>query len=90
MAEIQVLPPFVPVAGSNPKLPGRYIVKLMRKHRVTIKGLAQRMNITQKRVRQVREQGVAGNCMCLDWFEAITKTGLFSADKEPTCPTQPS
>jgi len=78
--------PIVPIAGGNPRLPGRYIVKLMRKHKVTIKVLAQRMNITQKRVRQVRGQGVSGNCMCLDWFEAITLTGLFSPKKEPTCP----
>lgn len=79
--------PFVPIAGGNPRLPGRYIVKLMRKHKVTIKELAQRMNITQKRVRQVREQGVTGNGMCLDWFEAITLTGLFSQKKEPICPS---
>lgn len=87
MAEIELLPPFKSEPGSNPRLPGRYIMKLMRRHRITIKSLAKRMNITQKRVRQVRKEGVCGSCMCLDWFEGITGTGLFpdTTESQP-CP----
>lgn len=35
------------------------------------------MQITMKRVRDVRANGVTGRCMCLDWYEAITNTGLL-------------
>lgn len=49
----------------------------MRSRRITIRALATRMNITMKRVREVREHGVEGQCMCLDWYEAITGSGLF-------------
>lgn len=56
---------------------GWNICRLMRKHKMTIRGLASRMNITMKRVREVRQNGVAGHCMCLDWYEAITGTGIF-------------
>jgi hypothetical protein len=58
------------------------VVRLMRGHKVTIRQLAARMNITMKRVREVRAQGVKGECMSLDWYEAITTTGLF--DSKPT------
>jgi hypothetical protein len=51
---------------------GPSIVKLMRKHGKTIRGLAVAMNITQKRVRQVRESGVAGVAYAQDWMQAIT------------------
>ncbi len=63
--------------ADNPRLPGRYIQRLMRQHRITIRALATRMNITMKRVREVRQDGVNGRCMCLDWYEAITNTGLY-------------
>lgn len=57
---------------------GSMICRLMRRHQVTIRALAQRMQITMKRVREVREKGVEGHCMCLDWYEAITATGVFT------------
>lgn len=48
------------------------VVKLMRKHGKTIRAVAQSMNITQARVRQVRERGVAGVAYVQDWMQAIT------------------
>ncbi len=59
-------------------LSGEEIVQLMRKHRVTIRSLALRMNITLKRVREVRQKGVSGRCFCQDWREGITATGIFA------------
>lgn len=67
----------------EPRLPGRYIHRLMGRHQVTIKDLAHRMRITQKRVREVRANGIRGKCMCLDWYEAITKTGIFLTKGSP-------
>ncbi len=58
-------------------LTGPEIVKLMNRHKITIRDLAKRMNITMKRVRQVRAFGVEGEWYVLDWQEAITGTGLF-------------
>jgi hypothetical protein len=52
-------------------LSGSAITRLMRVHKLTIRSLAKRMNITMKRVREVRAQGVTGACMCRDWYEAI-------------------
>lgn len=57
---------------------GSSIKRLMRRHKVTISDLAKRMQITMKRVREVREKGVEGHCMCLDWYEAITLKGIFA------------
>ena len=51
---------------------GREIASLMRKHRTTIRELAQRMQITQKRIRQVRECGLEGPELSRDWIQAIT------------------
>jgi hypothetical protein len=51
---------------------GITIAKLMRQHAKTIRGLAQAMCITQKRVRQVRSHGVQGTAFVQDWMEAIT------------------
>lgn len=51
---------------------GITIVRLMRSHRKSIRALAQAMNITQTRVRQVRFKGVAGVAYVQDWMEAIT------------------
>lgn len=53
-------------------IPGAEIRALMRKHRWTIQGLAGHMNITQKRVREARKEGVVGTCICRDWMEGIT------------------
>jgi hypothetical protein len=38
-------------------LSGKRLVSLMRKHKVTIRGLAARMDITIKAVREARERG---------------------------------
>lgn len=52
---------------------GPTIVRLMRLHKQSIRSLAEVMNITQKRVRQVRAQGVQGVAYAKDWMQAITK-----------------
>lgn len=54
-------------------LTGERVRRLMRAHGVSIADLARRMNITQTRVRQVRERGVIeGPHYVRDWIEAIT------------------
>ena len=55
----------------EPKLPGDEVRRLMRKHRVTIRGLAKDMQITMTRVREVRERGLKGPAV-RDWLEHIT------------------
>ena len=52
-------------------LTGATVVRLMRAQRKTIAGLAAAMGITQRRVRQVRAQGVRGCHFVADWMEAI-------------------
>lgn len=51
---------------------GPSIVKLMRAHGKTIRGLAAHMRITQRRVRAVRASGVTGTAFVQDWLEGIT------------------
>ena len=46
--------------------------RLMRANRKTIRGLATRWNLTMKRVRQVRHQGVKGEPFVRDWLEMLT------------------
>lgn len=53
------------------KFSGREVRGLMRKHGVTVRDLAARMQITQKRVREVRAKGVIGVSAC-DFYEWIT------------------
>lgn len=53
---------------------GREIVSLMRKHGVTIRELSRRMQVTQKRIRQVRETGLDHPDFARDWIEQITGT----------------
>ena len=61
---------------SNPApaqtLSGPAVVRLMKQNKVTIPQLAERMNITQTRIRTVREKGVKGNEFVRDWIEGIT------------------
>lgn len=52
-------------------LSGPMVCRLMRKHRVTIAGLAANHQITQKRVREVRAKGVSG-FLALEWVFLIT------------------
>ena len=55
-------------------LTGPELVSLMRKHKVTIAGLAFRLGSTQKRVRQVRETGLQDPHMIRDWIEITCPT----------------
>lgn len=51
---------------------GAEIIKLMRIHHKTIRGLSESMHITLTRVREVRSKGAQGACFVQDWLEAIT------------------
>jgi hypothetical protein len=55
-----------------PLYTGKHICTLMRRHRLTIAALAQRMGISQTRVRQVRAQGLTCPHYLRDWIEAVT------------------
>lgn len=59
-------------AAILPTLTGLEVVHLMRKHKLTIRQLAAKMNITQVRVREVRSKGVTGQLYVMDWLEGIT------------------
>lgn len=50
---------------------GKEIASLMRKHRLTIRGLKAKTGFTMKRIREIRNSGIKGHAAC-DWFEAIT------------------
>ena len=52
-------------------LPGHELVALMQRHKVTIGELAKRTGITQKRIRQAREQGLSDPNAVRDWVQAI-------------------
>lgn len=56
-------------------LPGAMIRRLMRKHGVTIRALAIKYNITMKRVREVRSDGVRG-FYANEWHFLITGVWL--------------
>lgn len=58
--------------GVRCPLPGRELVKLMRRYRVTIRELSARTGITMKRIRAVRHEGLADRHAIRDWVEAIT------------------
>jgi hypothetical protein len=53
-------------------LSGRDLCRLMRRHHVTIRTLAQRMDIPMTRVRYRRQHGIAEWPILRDWVEAIT------------------
>jgi hypothetical protein len=55
----------------NNRLEGRELKRLMRVHKVTIRELSKRMQITQKRIRQVREQGLEGRELIRDWLQGV-------------------
>ena len=55
----------------NYRLPGSMVRRLMRKHGVTIRSLAEKWNITMKRVREVREDGANGFAAS-EWHFMIT------------------
>jgi len=52
-------------------LSGPMVRSMMRKHKVTIAGLAAKFNLTQKRIREVRTQGVTG-FIAQEWTFMIT------------------
>lgn len=51
---------------------GKEICKLMRQNKVGIKDLSQRTQITMKRIREVRKDGLADAATVRDWTQAIT------------------
>ena len=51
---------------------GPTLCRLMHRHHVTIRALAQRMQIPQTRIRRVRVHGLADRHAARDWLEAIT------------------
>ena len=53
---------------------GTELATLMRRHKVTIRELARRIQITQKRVRYRRETGLPDPELARDWIQAITGT----------------
>ena len=68
--------------SSMPYLTGAALTTLMRRHSVTIRALATRMQIPMVRVRYCREYGVVEANSARDWIEAITGTdpgALFAA-----------
>ena len=44
----------------------------MRVHKVTIRELSRRMQITMKRIREIRELGLDDRYAIRDWIEGIT------------------
>ena len=50
------------------------VCRLMRQHHQTIRGIATRWNLTLKRVREVRAQGVRGEAFVRDWLEILSTT----------------
>jgi hypothetical protein len=54
------------------RLSGHDLCTLMRQHRVTIRMLAQRMDIPMTRVRYRRLHGIAEWNVIRDWVQAIT------------------
>jgi hypothetical protein len=70
------------VSPDDARLSGEQVRSLMRKYRKTIRQLAESMDITQKRVRDVRDKGVEGNAYVRDWLEAIMQNGTGGRRKE--------
>lgn len=53
------------------RLSGIMIVRLMRRHKKTIRGISETNAITMKRVREVRDKGVEG-FLAEEWIFLIT------------------
>jgi hypothetical protein len=53
-------------------LSGPVLCALMRRHRVPIRTLAQRMGIQMRRIRQVRQDGLTCPHATRDWVQAVT------------------
>ena len=59
-------------------LSGPEVRALMRHCRRTIRDTAKGANITMKRVRQVRAEGVTGYLMVCDWIEIISGNNCYA------------
>lgn len=68
---------------SNYKLSGDMVRRLMRRHRVTIRTLAVKYNLTLQRVRQVRTEGVTG-LAANEWHFLITGSGWIRSQQPQT------
>ncbi len=77
IVDVSVLHGSVPGA----RLSGMAIRRLMRRHKKTIRGLAQAHQLSMKRVREVRAHGVCG-FSALEWVWIIT--GKWPDRHEPT------
>ena len=53
------------------RMEGKERGRLMRANHVTIRELSGRMQITQKRIREVRESGLAGRELIRDWIQGV-------------------
>src|SRR2546427_13296298 len=51
---------------------GPTLCRLMHRHHVTIRRLAQRMDIPMTRIRVCRQEGIKDRDVARDWVEAIT------------------
>ena len=58
----------------NGAITGKEITRLMRQHRMTIRELCNRMGITMKRIREVRDAGLSDRLAIRDWVQGITGT----------------
>ena len=65
---------------------GKEIAATMRKHKVTIKVLAERLGTTMKRVREVRAAGLTDEGAIRDWLEAITNAPPVDPTTDPDAP----
>lgn len=66
---------------------GKEIIALMRKHKATIKALAERMGVTQKRIREVRKDGISDANIERDWVQGITgKDPMGKTEESPVVP----
>ena len=54
-------------------LSGKTIRALMRSNKQTIRSVAAKWNITQKRVRFVRTHGVSGEALVWEWRDVLLK-----------------
>jgi hypothetical protein len=61
-----------PLPTAVDHLTGETVVRLMRAHGRSIRGLAESAGLTQTRVREVRDRGIRGVAFVYDWAEAIT------------------
>lgn len=56
----------------EPAITGNSIIRLMRRHKVTIRDLAKSAGFTQKRIREVRRDGLLDRGSKRDWIQVIT------------------